>query len=92
MYNILSILSGLGAWGFGAASLRRKGELWCCFASFTLCACALLWQLLEVSRRVEPALMDTMDAVVLAASVLVAVTVVLNLPALLRGRRKTDRK
>ena len=88
MNNLLSLLLGLAAWGFGLAAVVKPGLRWLSPVSWTACGAALLFQLLEIHRRVElsdwSALLDTMDAVLLAAGVLLAVTILLNLTAFLR--------
>ena len=85
MYNLISLLLGLLSWGLGLGAVLRPGTRWLSIGSLLSCGGALLVQLLEVHRRVElgdwTALMDTMDAVVLAAIVLLAVTALLNLAA-----------
>ncbi len=93
MLNIGSLLLGLAAWGLPFASLGNRDRFaFCCLGSFGCCILSLLFQLLEVKRRVEltdwSALMDTMHAVVLAAVVMVVVMMVCNLSALLRTARR----
>lgn len=54
----------------------------CCIGSISCCMVSLLFELLEVQRRVHlsdwAALDDTINAVVLAAGVMIGVTVVSN--------------
>ena len=92
MYNILSLLLGLASLVFAAHSLRVRFCPACCCLSFAGCGGALLFQLLEVRRLVGihdwSALLDTMDAVALAAGTLLAAALLLNLLALLRGRNR----
>lgn len=94
MYNILSLTLGLAAWGLGIAAICKNGCPWCILFSLTACGASLAGQLLEVRRRVAlsdwTALMDTLDAVVFAAGVLLMVTTVLNLAAVLRGQRRRN--
>lgn len=91
MYNILSLTLGLAAWGLGIAAICKKGCPWCLLFSLMACGASLAGQLLEIRRLVGindwTALMDTLDAVVFAAGVLLMVTAVLNLAAVLRGQR-----
>lgn len=87
MLNILSLLLGLTAWGLGfGAAARRSHSL--SFFSFAFCGTALVLQFFEVGGRVTACdwcgLMDTVPALTMAATVLLTVTVALNLIALLR--------
>lgn len=88
MNNLLSLLLGLVSWGLGAAAVIRPGIRWTSAVSLLSCCVSLLLQLAEVHRLTElgdwSALMDTMDAVLAAAILLMAVTAVLNLIALFR--------
>ncbi len=93
MLNIGSLILGLAAWGLPFASLGKRDRFaFCCLGSFSCCILSLLFQLLEVKRRVGledwSALMDTMHAVILAAVVMVVVMMVCNLSALLRTARR----
>ena len=91
MFNTASLISGIVSWACGIAAVEKRGCPWWIFASIASCCGAMLFQLMEVRRRVAlsdwSALMDTIDAVVLAAAVLLVGTVALNLTALLRGRK-----
>lgn len=90
MNNLLSLLLGLVSWGLGAAAVIRPGIRWTSAVSLLSCCVSLLLQLAEVHRLTElgdwSALMDTMDAVLAAAILLMAVTAVLNLIALFRAK------
>lgn len=90
MNNLLSLLLGLVSWGLGAAAVIRPGIRWISAVSLLSCCVSLLLQLAEVHRLTElgdwSALMDTMDAVLAAAILLMAVTAVLNLIALFRAK------
>lgn len=90
MNNLLSLLLGLVSWGLGAAAVIRPGIRWTSAVSLLSCCVSLLVQLAEVHRLTElgdwSALMDTMDAVLAAAILLMAVTAVLNLIALFRAK------
>ncbi len=93
MLNIGSLILGFAAWGLPFASLGKRDRFaFCCLGSFGCCIASLLFQLLEVKRRVDltdwSALMDTMHAVILAAVVMVVVMMVCNLIALLRTARR----
>ena len=90
MNNLLSLLLGLVSWGLGAAAVIRPGIRWTSAVSLLSCCVSLLLQLAEVHRLTElgdwSALMDTMDAVLAAAILLMVVTAVLNLIALFRAK------
>lgn len=90
MNNLLSLLLGLLSWGLGIAAAVRPGIRWASAGSLLSCCVSLLLQLAEVHRLTElgdwSALMDTMDAVLAAAILLVAVTATLNLIALFRTK------
>ena len=95
MLNIASLLLGLCAWLFAmlAITTKRKFLAHCnCLNSFSLCAISLVLQLFEVQRLIRlvdySALEDTIGADVLAAVVLTAVTVILNLIALVKSAAK----
>lgn len=90
MNNLLSLLLGLVSWGLGAAAVIRPGIRWISTGSLLSCCISLLLQLGQVHRLTElgdwSALMDTMDAVLAAAILLMAVTATLNLIALFRAK------
>lgn len=90
MNNLLSLLLGLVSWGLGLGAIFKPGLRWLSPASFLACGVSLLLQLAEVRRRVGlqdwAALVDTMDAVLLAAGILLTVTALLNLTAWLRTK------
>lgn len=85
--NVSSLLLGLAAWGFGIAGLRRSKIS---LTSFALCLLALIFQFLELTHRAQTgdvvAILDTVGAVAMAAAVLSAGTMVLNMLAYLRGK------
>lgn len=92
MYNIGSLVLGLAAW---IIPLFAVGKIYrfalCCIGSLSGCAISLLFQLLEVQSRVHindwSALLDTIDAVVLAAVLLLCGVIVTNLIALFWARK-----
>lgn len=90
MLNLASLLLGLAAWVLGLMGTIKKHGCRLTLGSFGCCALALVLELYEVRRRAElsdwAALMDTMPAVTLAASVLLIVTVLLNLLAMRKVR------
>ena len=94
LLNIGSLVLGFGAWGWAVLAIRgRKAAAYRNVVfSFCLCAVSLVMQLFEVRNRALQgdfaAIEDTIGAVVFAAVVLVAVTVVLNLAALVKARKK----
>lgn len=85
MNNLLSLLFGLVSWGMGIGAVARSHSRLLSAGSILLCALSLMLQLAEIHRLVQlgdwSALMDTMDAVLLAAAVLLAVTAGLNIAA-----------
>ena len=89
--NIASILLGLGALVFSVHSLQVKGCLTCCTLSGGFCGLALLLQLVQLDRLVNiadiSAIYDTLHARVLAGVLLLTVCTILNILALLRGRK-----
>ena len=90
-YNIGSIILGVAAWIFaGLAITNQKKGHQLSIISYSACAFSLLFQLLEVSNRVNlgdyAAIEDTIRAVLFAAITLVVVTVALNVVALANGR------
>ena len=95
MLNIGSLVLGVCAWVFAGLAIwapkacsSHRNTL----VSFSLCAAALVLQLVEINRRVlladYAAIADTIRAVVIASVVLVAVTMILNLVALARAKGK----
>lgn len=92
--NLGSILLGLISWALPLASitLRKKSGTasFLSTASFACCSFSLLFQLFEVRNRVNledwSALMDTINAVILAAVVLICITAVLNIFSLKYAR------
>ena len=93
--NIGSLVLGICAWLAGGLAIFAPSG----FAShrntvtsFGLCSLSLVLQLFEINRRVllgdHAAIEDTIRAVLIASVALVFVTVILNLAALLKARRK----
>ena len=87
LLNVSSLLLGLAAWGFGIAALRR-GKI--SLTSFALCLLALVLQFTELTHRAQigdvSAILDTVQAVTMAAAVLSAGTLFLNTLAYLRSK------
>lgn len=93
MFNVGSLILGLAAWALPFVSLGKRDRFtFCCLGSFGCCILSLLFQLLEVKRRVGledwSALMDTTHAVTLAAVVMIAVMLICNVFALLHTARR----
>ncbi len=87
----LSLMTGLTAWVFGTCAVTEKKETKIhgfSVGSLCMCSIALVLQLIEIGRLVEKndlsAIMDTIGAVIIAAMVLVVVTMLLNVVALLK--------
>lgn len=87
LLNVSSLLLGLAAWGFGIAALRRRKIS---LTSFALCLLALVLQFAELTHRAQIgdviAILDTVQAVTMAAAVLSAGTLFLNTLAYLRSK------
>lgn len=92
MYNLFSLGAGFLSWGLGAVSLFRKARHGWSHASLILCILSLMSQFFEVNRQVQEedwaAIEDTFPGVLVAAVVLVCVTLALNGASLLRNNRK----
>lgn len=88
---MVSILLGLLSWSLGICAIKEKSAL-CGYFSFTACGGSLLAALLIAGRwaRQEDAaaLMDVMPTAAVCGCVLLAVTVLLNLAALLRAKER----
>lgn len=96
LFNIASLVLGICAWIFAflaiitskAVTAHRNTAL-----SFSSCVLALVFQLLEINRRVSigdySAIEDTIEAVVTETVVLSVVTVVLNVVALVKWRMRS---
>ena len=87
LLNVSSLLLGLAAWGFGIAALRRRKIS---LTSFALCLLALVFQFAELTHRAQIgdviAILDTVQAVTMAAAVLSAGTLFFNTLAYLRSK------
>lgn len=95
--HLTSLGLGLLAWALAITALIRRRFGGLNLTSLTACGLALLLQLAEADHLANglediSALMDTINAVVTAGAVLLAVTAVLNLMALLRTRRGEHEK
>lgn len=95
MFNIVSIITGVTAWVFGGLAFTSKTNRTShglSVASFSSCVLALISQILEIGRRVAisdvVAIEDTIRAVIIAAVVLVVVTMVLNVIAFMKNREE----
>ena len=95
--NYGSLLLGFAAWvlAYFAIVCEKKKNAYCfSISSFSSCAISLLGQLLEVGNRVGQsdfsAIADTIRAIIIAACVMVIVTIVLNVVALRRMDKKQN--
>lgn len=93
IYNIGSIILGIIAWASaGIAIAKSKRAQTLSAVSFVACIISLFLQFLEVSNRVSlgdyAAIEDTIRAVILAATLLIVVTIILNSVALLKNKSK----
>lgn len=90
--NVGSLLFGLLAWIVPVAGIGRyskidgKNKVYFSAFSFSACAVSLCMQIFEINERVKlqdwSALMDTSGSLVKVCTVLVVVTILLNLFAL----------
>lgn len=92
LLNVWSLILGLLSWLTALFDISRgRRSCWGVLASFLCCAGAMLLQLFQVRTLVQindiSALMDTIGAVTFAAAVLFAVTLLLNLIAVVHGRK-----
>ena len=95
MNNLLSIALGVLAWGLPILYLtqrQRKGLY--CITSLIACTGALYFQIRELTRLVNKpdisAVMDTINAVCLCATVLIIGTLLLNaIAAIIKERPKS---
>lgn len=95
MFNIGSLILGACAWLFGGLAIRTPNAFSShrnTLVSFGLCTVSLVFQLLEVNRRViigdYAAIDDTIRAVVIASVALVVITIILNVVALVKAKNK----
>lgn len=92
--NLGSLALGLIAWILPVVNLRSNNKNWMILsiASISACSISLLLQIIYTNYLVRindwSALMDTMGAVVFAASVLFIVTILLNTTTILAYRKK----
>ena len=95
MFNIGSLILGIGAWLFAGlaiaaskASASHKNTL----VSFSLSSISLVFQLFEINSLVllsdYAAIEDTIRARLIASVVLVSVTMILNFVALVKAKKK----
>ena len=95
MLNIASLISGACAWIFAALAISTHQSFIShrnTFASISLCAISLIFQLFEINRLVllsdYAAIEDTIRAVLIASVALVSITVILNLIAVIKAKNK----
>ena len=93
MLNIISLILGIGAWFVATIAIANPA---CSYKntviSFSLCTFSLISELFEISRRVNlgdyAAIEDTIRAVIITSIVLVVVTIILNIVALVKSKKK----
>lgn len=95
MLNIASLISGICALIFAVLAISSSKAFAShrnTFTSISLCAIALILQLFEINRRVllgdYAAIEDTIRAVLIASVVLTFATIMLNLIAIVKAKRK----
>lgn len=86
LLSLMSLLLGLAAWGFPLTALSGRLRLGTALTASSLCCsvslgCQLAYQAHLVSIQDWSALLDTADAVVRAAAVLIGITALLQLGA-----------
>lgn len=93
MLNIISLVLGIGAWAVAAIAIAKpsyshKNTI----VSSALCTFSLISQLFEISRRVSlgdyAAIEDTIRAVLIASVMLCVTTIILNVVAFIKARKK----
>ena len=96
LFNIASLVLGICAWVLALLAIMTSKAVTAhrnTVLSFSSCVLALVFQLLEIHRRVSigdySAIEDTIEAIVSAAVVLSVVTVVLNVVALVKVRMRS---
>ena len=95
MFNTVSLILGLCDWFFAVLAIRAakaSASHRNTFVSFSLCVISLMFQFFEINRRVRlgdyAAIEDTMGAVLVGSVALVSVTMILNLVAVARAKRR----
>ena len=95
MLNVGSIILGVCAWLFGGLAITTRKALTShrnTLVSFSLCVLSLVCQLFEINRRVllgdYAAIEDTIQAILIASVVLVAISFILNLVASMKAKNK----
>ena len=95
MLNIGSLVFGICAWVFAGLAIsapKASASHRNTSVSFSLCAVSLVFQLFEIKRRVYlgdyAAVEDTIRGILIAAVVLVLVTVILNLLAVAKSKNQ----
>ena len=95
MFNIGSLILGACAWLLGGLAIGTPNAFSShrnTLVSFGLCTVSLVFQLLEVNRRViigdYAAIDDTIRVVVIASVALVVITIILNVVALVKAKNK----
>lgn len=95
MLNIGSLILGACAWLFAGLAISTPKAFAShnnTLVSFSLCVISLVMQLFEINRRIllgdYAAVEDTIRAILIASVALVSVTIILNLIALVKAKRK----
>ena len=92
MLNIISLVLGISAWGVAVVAILKptvshKNTI----LSFSLCAFSLVFQMFEISRRVNlgdyAAIEDTIRAVIIASVILCVMTIILNVIAFVKSKK-----
>lgn len=92
---VSSLILGILAWGFAVATIKSNKQLTayrCSVISFGLCVTALFFQFVQIGNLAKirdfSAIDDTIEGVIFGASVLIGVTIILNVIAIIRAMRR----
>lgn len=95
MLNIGSLISGASAWLFAILAITAPKALTAhrnTLTSFSLCTVSLVFQLLEIHRRVllgdYAAIEDTIRGILIASISFVLITIILNFIAIVTAKNK----
>ena len=95
MLNIISLIFGMGAWGMAVIAIAKPAYYnKSVILSFALCTFSLIFEFFQISRRVNlgdyAAIEDTIRAVIIASIVLMVLTIILNIVALVKSKKKVQ--
>ena len=95
MLNIGSLILGVCAWLFAGLAITTSKAFTShrnTLISFSSCVVSLMFQFIEINRRVllgdYAAIDDTIRGILIATAVLISITIILNLFALVKAKNK----